>query len=417
MKIKFGGGDISGKVSPPPSKSHTHRAFFISAMADGRSTVQNSLISEDTVSTLKACEAIGVSCIEEAGQMFIDGGRIHAPSEPIYAGNSGTTMRIITGICSLFEEESVITGDGSLSRRPMKPLLDSLERLGVKCGSAGGFPPISVAGPNKGGQTTTEGNFSSQFTTSLMMCAPLAENDTEITVVGRQVSAPYVDMTADMMRHFGAFVEKEGKTVRVKGGTGYKPKDVVIPADLSSAAYPLIAGALGGNVSVSGLKVSDSGVLLGILENAGAEVSVRENTITVSRGGHILPLDVDMSDVPDLFPAVAVLLSTAEGTSRLYGAEHLKYKESNRIESTVRMINSLGGDAVETEDGCVIRGKKKLRGGTVDTYGDHRILMSAAAASVVCSEPVVSEDTNSYSVSYPSFLSDMERIGLRVSKF
>ena len=172
MKIEFRGGDISGRVSPPPSKSHTHRAFFLSAMAKGRSTVKNALVSEDTDSTLMACEAIGASCIEvSGGGMFIDGGRIHAPAEPVYAGNSGTTMRIITGICSLFKEKSVITGDESLNRRPMKPLLDSLEQLGVKSESDGGFPPISVTGPNKGGRVSVDGSSSSQFATSLMMCA------------------------------------------------------------------------------------------------------------------------------------------------------------------------------------------------------------------------------------------------------
>ena len=417
MKIEFRGGDISGRVSPPPSKSHTHRAFFLSALARGRSTVKNALVSEDTDSTLMACEAIGASCIEvSGGGMFIDGGRIHAPTEPVYAGNSGTTMRIITGICSLFKEKSVITGDESLSRRPMKPLLDSLEQLGVKSESDGGFPPISVTGPNRGGHVSVDGSSSSQFTTSLMVCAPMAENDTEITIEGKQVSTPYVDLTAKMMRHFGASVCRDGNVITVKGGTGYRPKDIVLPADLSSAAYPLVAGALGGSVSVSGLDVSDSGVLLKILDDAGAGISVKDGAITVDRRGSLLPVDVDMSDIPDLFPVVAVLLSTAEGKSRLYGAEHLKYKESNRIESTVGMINSLGGDAVATEDGCIIRGKNRLKGGIVNTYGDHRILMASAVASIVCYGSVVSDDIHSYSVSYPSFLTDMERIGLRVTQ-
>lgn len=417
MKINFEGGKISGRITPPPSKSHTHRAFFLSSMAKGRSTVKGALISEDTESTLKACESIGASVIYDVESVMIDGGTIHTPVNKVDAGNSGTTMRLFAGICSLFSEECFITGDETLLLRPMSPLLDALEQMGVECNSNEGYPPVTIKGPNLGGKVSVDGSKSSQYATSIIMCAPLIQNDTFLTITGKMISEPYIDITIDMMRQFGAKIEKISNTLKVTGGTGYSPRDYIVPGDPSSAAFGMVAGAIGGRVIVSGIDPEEKGdaSIVSILEKAGAKVTRKDGDVIVENIGRIKPMDIDVGNVPDLFPILAVLLSTADGDSRLYGAPQLKFKESDRLKSTVDMLNAIGADATATDDGCTIRGKEKLVGGIIDAKDDHRILMAAGVASLVCEGPVIFEGEKCFTISYPSFLTDMGRIGLRIT--
>lgn len=412
--IVFRGGEISGELSPPPSKSHTHRALFLASMAGGMSVLGNCLLSADTLATMDACRAMGASISMDGDRATVDGGDLSAPSAPVDAMNSGTTMRILTGICSMFDRPVTITGDESLRRRPMGPLLDALSSCGVSCTSNGGLPPVTVQGPNPGGPVSISGTVSSQFVTSLLLTAPMLPNGSVIFIEGEPVSAPYLDVTTHMMGLFGADVSRDGNVFDVRH-TGYSATDYEVPADYSSAAFPLVAGALGGRCTVDGMDPDDpqgDRAIIGILREAGAEVRTEGRRVSVA-SGRLVACDLDMGSVPDLFPAVAVLLSTAEGTSRLYGAPQLRFKESDRIETTVRMINALGGDAEGTGDGCIIRGVPRLRGGRVDHRGDHRIMMSAAVASVVCDGPVVMDDPECASVSFPGFPSAMAGIGLR----
>ena len=330
--MAFHGGSLDGTVSPPPSKSHTHRAFFLASMAGGRSRITNALLSADTKATLAACRAMGAAVVEDGDAEVITGGDLHTPGH-VDAENSGTTMRIFSGICSMFDGETTITGDESLRKRPMGPLLEALEANGTTCSSQNGLP----------GRVSIDGGVSSQFITSLLMVSPMLEADSEITVTGSMVSAPYLDVTVHMMHLFGAEAERDGNVFRIRGGTGYRPYDYMIPADFSSAAFPMVAGALGGRVTVTGMDMDDpqgDKAIVGILKAAGADVRVDGTSITVTRSA-LKGCNVDMGDVPDLFPITAVLLSTAEGDSRLYGAPQLKFKESNRIETVVNMINAI----------------------------------------------------------------------------
>lgn len=414
--VSFNGGMMRGKVLPPPSKSHTHRAFFLASMARGESRITHALSSSDTEATLNACRMMGAEAIRDADSIRIGGGDLHAPTEVVDANNSGTTMRIFSGLCSMFEEEVVITGDESLRKRPMAPLLDALAQNGTSCRSENGFPPVAIKGPNRGGEVHIDGGVSSQYITSLMMVSPMLDEDTSIVVENNMVSAPYLDVTAHMMRLFGASVTREDNVFRIRGGTGYTPSDYQVPADFSSAAFPLVAGALGGCVTVTGMDMDDpqgDRRIVDILREAGADVGIDGDEITVSRNG-LRGCDIDMGQMPDLFPITAVLLSTAGGDSRLYGAPQLKYKESNRIETVVNMINDIGGDAEATDDGCIIHGRKTLKGGRIIHKGDHRIMMSAAIASIVCTGPVSMDDRECCAVSYPDFIEQMSSLGMEV---
>ena len=412
--MRFTKGEMKGKVLPPPSKSHTHRAFFLASMAKGDSVITHALLSSDTKATLNACRMMGATADVDGTTVRIHGGDLHAPAEIVDADNSGTTMRIFAGLCSMFDSEVTITGDESLRKRPMGHLLRALEQNGTVCRSNDGLPPVTVKGPNRGGDVHIDGSVSSQYITSLLMTSPMLANDSRVVVEGNMVSAPYLDVTTHMMRLFGADAQREGNVFSIRGGTGYRPYDYCVPADFSSAAFPLVAGALGGEVTVTGMDMNDpqgDRRIVDVIRKAGAEVTVDGNEVTARRS-KLIGCEIDMGEIPDLFPITAVLLCTAEGDSRLYGAPQLKFKESNRIETVVNMINALGGDAEATDDGCVIHGRPALRGGRIVHKGDHRIMMSAAIASLVCEGPVEMDDVECCAVSYPDFVEQMDSLGM-----
>lgn len=413
--MEFKGGVAKGSVRPPGSKSYTHRALLMAALSGGVCRITDPLISRDIMATVNALRSMGSEISIGDGAVTVRTEVLHAPDRPIDVGNSGTTLRFITAVSSLFDSEVSITGDGSILRRPMGPLLDALSSSGAVCTSDNGNPPITVRGRLIGGRITVERSMSSQFVSSLMIVSPLIGRPVEIHMVGKETSDPYIDMTQWMMGEFGVNVEREGDAFKVLPQR-YLPRDMAIPSDFSSAAYPLVAGALSGEVSVRGLDIQcpqgDAGII-GILESAGCSMKRSGDTVTCRNEGRPRSMDIDLSGVPDLFPTVAVLLSVADGRSRLYNVPQLRYKESDRISSTVGMLSSLGADIEGTEDGCIIEGVERLKGGKVDHRGDHRIMMAAAVASFVSEGAVSMEDDGCYSVSYPGFLDDMRSIGLR----
>ena len=419
MRMSFNGGRLEGTLSPPPSKSHTHRAIFLASMANGHSMISNPLISEDTLATIRASESMGALIHRESDKIVIDGGKLHAPSDAIDVANSGTTMRIFTGLASMFDTPVKITGDSSIKKRPMKPLLDALSQVGVECSSDDGKPPVEIKGSNPGGSVHINGSMSSQFITSLLIVSPMLPNDSNIVISGKTVSEPYLDVTTSMMKKFGASTKKEGQTYTVKGNTGYTPFNYHVPSDFSSAAFPLVAGTMGGSVTALGLDLEDpqgDRRILDILRDAGADILVKEGSITVSKNT-LQGMELDIGDIPDLFPILSVLFCTASGTTRLYGAPQLRFKESDRIRTTVTMLKAIGADIEGTDDGCVIHGKKELSGGYIENEGDHRIMMAAAVASLVCKDPVTMENTECCSVSYPSFINDMKSIGMIAEEY
>ncbi|MDR2866150.1 MAG: 3-phosphoshikimate 1-carboxyvinyltransferase [Methanomassiliicoccaceae archaeon] len=412
--VRFSGKEVNGVLTPPPSKSHTHRAFFLASLSSKECVIANALNSQDTRATLGAAAAIGADVRRCGHDIRISNKNPHAPSGTVDAENSGTTMRLFTGIASMFGSPVTVTGDESLRSRPMGPLLDALSEMGVRCTSDNGRAPVTVCGPNRGGNVSIRGDISSQFVSSLMIAAPMLPDDTVIGIKGGLSSRPYVDITANMMQRFGSDVHIRGGNISVRGGTGYDGCDVVIPSDMSSAAFPLVAGALRGSVTVRNIDMDDpqgDKMIVGILRDAGADIILKGNEIT-SSSADLNGIDVNMGDIPDLFPIVAVLLSTAKGSSRLYGAPQLRFKESDRIKATVNMLSALGASVTETDDGCVINGVRRLKGGAMEHHEDHRILMAGAVASLICNDPVTMRKSNCYDISYPLFTEHMKKLGI-----
>lgn len=415
MDIVFSGGKANGTVSPPASKSYTHRAIIMSALSGGRCHISNPLDSFDTRATADAMRSMGATVDWRNDGIYVESNKLHAPDKTIDVLNSGTTMRLMTGIVALFDSTTTITGDESIRKRPMGPLLNALEDCGVRCESDDGKAPIRITGPVKGGRIEIDGSMSSQFVSSMLMMAPLIGEPTDIILKGKVVSQPYIDITLSMMRRFGIDAIRTDSGYHVDPQQ-YRPCDFTVPTDFSSAAFPLVAGGLSGKVSVDGVDMSDpqgDKRIVDILRMVGCTVDIDRDTIICTHNGRPKACDIDISNVPDLFPIVAVLLSTADGTSRLYGAPQLRFKESDRIRSVEDMLNTLGADVRGTDDGCVINGVERLKGGRIDHKGDHRLMMAAAIASLVSDGPVSMDDDKCWNVSYPGFIEQMRSLGIR----
>lgn len=409
---------VSGSVAAQPSKSYTHRAFILSLLAVGRSTVRRPLIGEDTRATLEGVEAFG-GVVERKGiAIEVTGGFLRVPEDVVNVRNSGTTLRLMSGVAALLPGATVFTGDGSIRGRPMQPLLDALNALGASCESlpGNGRAPVLIRGPMKGGTAALPGDISSQFISSLLISAPLAPGRTAIRLTTPPKSEPYIAITLEMLERFGVKQEWGATESIVEGNRSYSPADFTVPGDYSSAAFMLAAGALaGGRVTVRGLdpgSVQGDAAIVGILKKMGAAIEAAGDSVTVEGGHPLKAADVDCGPTPDLFPILCVLASQAKGRTVISGAEHLRFKESDRIGAMARALGGLGARVEPRDDGAVIRGPVKLKGGRVDSLGDHRILMASAVAGLVAAGPVRVTHPDCYRVSYPQFLNHLRKLGV-----
>ncbi len=407
---------VSGTIRAPPSKSVTHRAIVMAALSGGPCRIHHPLRSEDTDATASGVAAFGVDVVTGDDDLRVSGGPLQAPAKPIDVRNSGTTLRLLAGVAALLDGTTTLTGDVSLRKRPVGPLLEALRALGASAESlgGGGSPPIRVGGVLRGGSTTIPGDVSSQFLSSLLIACPLARNPSEIRVLPPVRSEPYIEMTRRLMRRFGVEATADRETYRVAGGQRYVPIDVDVPGDFSSAAFPLVAAAMtAGDVTVSGLELDGpqgDRRVVEALRSFGARVDIEADRVR-ARGGDLVAQTVDVGDTPDLFPVLAVLATQAAGESRFINGSHLRWKESDRIDAVVSMLHALGAPAQATEDGCLVRGPSRLRGAFVDARGDHRVLMAAAVAGLAAEDPVDISDPWCFRVSYPTFLDDLRSLG------
>ncbi|MDH3365145.1 MAG: 3-phosphoshikimate 1-carboxyvinyltransferase [Thermoplasmata archaeon] len=409
----------NGTVTAPPSKSYTHRAMILGALTRSRFSLKSPLMSDDTRATLEALQNMGAEVDIHPTYVQLRLEELTAPKEPIDARNSGTTMRLITGLASLLPATTTLTGDASLVRRPMGPLMDALTQLGASCSYIGqpGKPPLRITGPIAKEQAEVKGDVSSQFISSLLIACTQKQQDTRITVDGAITSRPYVDITLEMLDRFGAAVKESPSGFEIPGGQSLARESYAIPGDFSSAAFLLAAAAItGGRVAVRQLdEESPQGdkAILDLLARFGAPVSKTPHMATVG-GGKLRGVEVDVAAIPDLFPILAVVGAVSEGKTILKGGKNLRAKESDRIASTTRFLQDMGARILPRDDGCEIIGVPRLKGAKIDTQGDHRILMAATVAALVSTTDTVIEDDESYKISYPGFIRDLHQLGCRV---
>lgn len=396
-----------GDVTPPPSKSVSHRGVICGALAaldgGGESELRGIALSQDIEATLGGIEALGCRRRLDGGALYIRGGGVRR--EEIDCGESGSTLRFLIPVAALAETETVFTGRGRLMERPMKPYIDA----GIPLEQSDGR--IAVRGPLRAGVYVLPGDVSSQFVSGLLFALPLLREDSEIRLTSPLESRAYVDLTIDMMGRFGVTVLPTETGYRVPGGQRYRPATVTVEADYSQAAFFLGAAALGREVRCRGLlpdSIQGDRAILDILRSMGARVSFDGDAVTVA-ADRLRPITVDAREIPDLIPPVAALCCFCDGVSHIVGAGRLRYKESDRLHALASELSKLGARVEEGPDSLTIRGAERLPGGRADAWGDHRIAMALAVAAIRCDGPVELTGASSVRKSYPNFWEEFEK--------
>ena len=419
MKCRVEKSEIAGEIECPPNKSYTHRAIFIASLAMDKSIIKNVLRSEDTNATIDACKNFGVQIDDVGNDITItSANELKIKSDTIDAANSGTTIRIAAAIASLADDQITLTGDSSLKKRPMQPLLDALKSLGAQCNSSGGNPPISVKGRIKGGKVKIPGNMSSQFISALMITAPKLEDGLVIDIDGKLVSKPYIDATITTMKKFGVDVEiKTPYKKYIIPEQNYKSTTLTIPSDFSSLALLLAAAVLLGEdltikASTGSMPQADEAII-DILEKMGVVITLNKNIIKIKSPKKLDGGKFDLSDSPDLVPAVAILALKSSKPIEIFNVEHVRYKETDRISIIARELSKLGIKVEEKKDGLILNNSDNLTNADLNSENDHRLFMAFCIAGMYIGNCTIS-DPESVEVSYPNFISEMKRLGCKI---
>ena len=420
MNCKIEKSKLRGVISCPPNKSYTHRAIFLSSLVNGKSLVKNVLRSRDTNATIEICKSLGAE-IQEAGNNLKVKGIDKFDDEDLVldASNSGTTIRIAAAISAVRNGKTILSGDESLRKRPMRQLVDALESLGAKCESNDGKPPLSVTGKIRGGEITIPGNVSSQFISALFIVAPLTEDGVTVNISSDLVSKPYLDATVSIMKKFGVEVEviEPYKKYRVEPQE-YRHATVTIPSDFSSVALLLSAAILVGDgfeikVSIGDLAQGDEAII-DILEKLGVVISLHNNVIKVKAPEKLLGGKFDLSNTPDLLPPLSILALKSGFPIELYNVKHARYKETDRIAILARELQKIGVKVTEKDDGLILGPPDQAKGAKLNSEDDHRLFMAFCIAGMYVGDCEVS-NPESVDVSYPSFISDMNSVGAKIT--
>ena len=406
---------IDTTVSVPGSKSLTQRALIASALASGDSQLLGPLASEDTRYTIAALAAMGLradtsdpDCWRVAGT----GGRIETPATDIFLGNNGTATRFLTSLAALGHGRFRITGSERMAQRPILPLLEALHGWGADIVSEAGTgcPPLTIEAHGlTGGRTALPEGRSSQYLSSLLLVAPYADTPAELAVRGAILSQPYVRMTLAVMDAFGIQVEAAPalNAFRIPRGS-YQARTYAIEGDASSASYFWAAAAVsGGRVTVTNVprpSLQGDTNLLACLERMGCRIDSSASGITVTGPGQLRGIEVDMGDMPDVAPTLAVVAAFAEGTTVIDNIAHLRIKECDRLSAVVCELRKLGVEAEEEPARMIIRGRggRNLHGATISTYEDHRMAMSFAVAGLRVPGVIIA-DEDCVAKSFPDF--------------
>ncbi|WP_017728019.1 3-phosphoshikimate 1-carboxyvinyltransferase [Halalkalibacterium ligniniphilum] len=417
-------GGLRGTIRIPGDKSISHRAVMFGALAEGTTTIEGFLAGEDCLSTIACFQKLGVEIVQEGEKVTVHGKGwkgLEEPAEILDVGNSGTTTRLMLGILATQPFHSVVIGDDSIGKRPMKRVTVPLREMGAQIDGRddGNFTPLSVRGGQTKGISFQSKVASAQVKSAILLAGLQSEGTT--SVIEPALSR---DHTERMLEAFGVEVKRDGLTVSVKGGQVLKARHVVVPGDISSAAFFLVAGAITPNSKLTltnvGLNPTRSGVI-DVLQQMGASLQIENErleggepvadlTIETSTlhgteiGGELIPRLIDE------IPVLAVLATQAKGRTVIKDAEELKVKETNRIDTVVSELTKLGATIQATDDGMIIEGPTTLSGGVVQSFGDHRIGMAMAIAGLVASDSVQVERSEAISVSYPTFFDDINKL-------
>ena len=387
-------------IKVPSSKSYTHRAYVMASLAEGTSKVLNPLLSADTLATMDACKLLGAKMEGDT----VQGGHLH-PVPELDCRNSGTSIRILMALCSLFDKPVKLFGDSSLNSRPMQDLADALSSMGAKVTTTDGKAPMTVQGPIKGGDVSISGGTSSQFISALLITLPLVKEESRIHIKGELVSRPYVDVTLEMLKESGITVKETDDGFSIPGSQRYKPHVFNLPGDWSSASYVIAAGCVSGSVAQN-LREDAQGdrAILDIFMEMGADIEFSNGAVT-TWPSLLHGIEVDCSMTPDLVPTIAVMGAMAQGETVIFGASHLRFKETDRIAVLAKELSKAGVKVTEKPDGLIIKGGP-VKDCVLESHGDHRIAMALYLLNAKANVEIKGKEC--VDVSFPGYFKLME---------
>lgn len=424
MKLATGSKGLNGTIRVPGDKSISHRSIIFGSIAKGQTIVQDILRGEDVLSTIQVFRDLGVS-IEDDGEVIRIQGRgfhgLSAPENPLDMGNSGTSMRLISGVLAGQDFSATMIGDDSLSKRPMDRIAQPLRQMGVVLAGQGerDLPPLIIQGNPQLQPISYRLPVASAQVKSALLFAAL-QADGQSTIIEKEKTR---DHTEDMIRQFGGQIDVDGKTITIKGGQEFTAQTVVVPGDISSAAFWLVAGLIVPHSRIVlenvGMNQTRTGIL-DVIAQMGGQVTIEDQddlaksatlvvqtsslTATVIKG-ELIPRLIDE------LPIIALLATQANGQTIIADAEELRVKETDRIQVVADSLNAMGANVQPTPDGMVITGPTPLHGAQLATYGDHRIgMMAAIAALLVQDGDVYLDRAEAINTSYPSFFNDLEAL-------
>ncbi|GBE02234.1 3-phosphoshikimate 1-carboxyvinyltransferase 1 [bacterium BMS3Bbin06] len=411
-------GPLKGEIIPPPDKSISHRSMIFASVADGVSRIRNLLRAADTISTMNAMRALGIDIDDKGEEIMVAGKGLYGLKEPedvIDCGNSGTTMRLLTGLLSGHPFLSVLTGDDSLRKRPMSRVISPMKDMGAEIHARGGdsFAPIVITGGGLRGMDYTSPVASAQVKSAILLAGLYVEGETTVREPHKSR-----DHTERMLTAIGADLSVEGLRVTIRGGARLGPMDISVPGDFSSAAFFMAAASMVGGSEVLirnvGVNPTRTG-LIDIMKRMGAGLKILNERdvsgepvadILCSYTGLLNAVETGPEEVPamiDEFPILAVLATQAHGTTRIRGARELRVKESDRIAVMTEELRKLGVEVKEYPDGMDINGPVRMKGAVVKSHGDHRVAMSLSIAALAAEGVTTIKGVSAVDISFPGF--------------
>ncbi len=411
MKYQVFKSEINGTLKMIPSKSLTHRALISAALAKGESIIENPLYADDTLKTLEILKNLGASFLTHLDYIKVAGGNIKHSNVPLFAKESGSTIRFLIPVALLTEELEHFSLSPSLASRPFFVYEHLFKEHNIHFEKNG--EDIFVKGPISSGDYNIDGSISSQFISGLLFVLPLLEGDSKIIVRNNFESKSYVELTINVLKKFGIKINMDGNIIYIEGGQQYKNTQFTVEGDYSQAAFYLTSAALGGSVTLLGLtkdSLQGDKKILEFLKEFGANVIIKDKKVTVEKG-ECRKVDIDISDTPDLGPILFVLGALSKEEFKIRGIERLRYKESDRIKAMLENLDKVNAK-YKLEENMITFYPNKLKGGIeVSSYNDHRICMASTILASHLKEGLIIDGIESVSKSYPTFFEDFNILG------
>ncbi|MCR5786240.1 MAG: 3-phosphoshikimate 1-carboxyvinyltransferase [Acholeplasmatales bacterium] len=405
MDVRIRPHKLSGEVIVPPSKSLAHRAIICASLAQGTSVISNVSYSKDILATISAMESLGAIIDRNGDTLTITGSNpIFKNTHTIDANESGSTLRFLIPIALVFNDNATFVGHNRLVKRPLDVYFDIFDKLNINY-SHNSYLPLTVNNSLKSGDYIITNNSSSQFITGLLFALPMLNGDSRIILTEKLESIGYINLTLDLLQKFGIKIIFKDNMFIVPGSQTYKPFNYKVEGDYSQAAFFFVAQALGNDIKVSGLtdkSLQGDKEIVNDLIKAGCNFKYDNGSYTLI-SKELRPVELDMSQTPDLGPILSVLFTQINGKSSLVNAERLRIKECDRITDVLTELKKCNVNCSETKDSLTIQGISNINGATLDSHNDHRLVMSFAIMSTVSNEDIIIKNAGAVSKSFPNF--------------